>query len=145
MHPLPHTYVASASGAPDGSVAVASPRLPDLVTAPPPEFGGPGDLWSPETLFCASIADCYILTFRAHARAAGLEWKALRCRVEGVLDRADGVTRFTAYTTYATLEVAKGVDVTKAHTLLEKAEHRCLVSNSLTGTRTLVPEIVEVE
>ena len=143
MHPLPHTYVASAAGSASGNVAVASPGLPGLVTAPPAEFGGPGDLWSPETLFCAAIADCYILTFRGLARAAGFEWHALRCRVEGVLDRADGALRFTAYTTYATLEVAPGRDAAKARELLEKAEHRCLVANSLQGTRALVADVVE--
>jgi organic hydroperoxide reductase OsmC/OhrA len=143
--PLPHTYVASAAGAPEGSVAVSSPGLPGVATAPPPEFGGPGDLWSPETLFCAAIADCYILTFRAVARASALPWKALRCRVEGVLDRADGVTRFTAYTTHATLEIARGGNVEKARELLEKSEHRCLVANSLLGTKSLVADVLEVE
>lgn len=143
MHPYPHLYTVQASATPEGRVPVTSPGLPALSTAPPAEFDGPGDLWSPETLFCAAIADCYILTFRGLARAAGFEWHALRCRVEGVLDRADGALRFTAYTTYATLEVAPGRDAAKARELLEKAEHRCLVANSLQGTRALVAEVVE--
>jgi len=142
LHPYPHRYVASADGQPSGSVAVTAPRLPELVTAPPAEFDGPGDLWSPETLLCASIADCYILTFRALATASKVEWTGLNCRVEGVLDRADGVARFTGYTTYATLEAPPGCDVAKARALLEKAEDRCLVANSLRGTRALVAEIV---
>jgi organic hydroperoxide reductase OsmC/OhrA len=143
MQPLPHTYVASAAGPASGNVAVASPGLPGLVTAPPAEFGGPGDLWSPETLFCAAIADCYILTFRAVARGSAFAWTRLDCRVEATLERVERVTRFTAYTTHARLAVAPGSDHEKARALLEKAEHACLVANSLLGTRALVAEVVE--
>ena len=96
MHPYPHTYVASASAESAGFVAIASPRLPSLETAPPAQFGGPGDLWSPETLLCASLADCFILTFRAVTRAARFKWLSLECRVEGVLERVGQVSQFGA-------------------------------------------------
>jgi organic hydroperoxide reductase OsmC/OhrA len=121
---------------------VTAPRLPAIATAPPAEFDGPGDLWSPETLLCASIADCFILTFRAMARASKFEWAGLSCRVEGVLEKADGVTQFTRYTTYATLEIPPSADATKARALLERAEHGCLVTASLRGDRALVAEVV---
>ena len=143
MHPYPHLYVASAAGQPAGAVTVTAPRLPAITTAPPAEFDGPGDVWSPETLLCASIADCFILTFRAIARASRLEWTGLACRVEGVLEKAGGAAQFTGYTTYATLEIAPGVDAAKARTLMEKAEHGCLVAASLRGTRALVAEVVQ--
>jgi organic hydroperoxide reductase OsmC/OhrA len=142
VQPYPHLYTASASGRPSGNIAVTSPRLPEIATAPPAEFDGPGDAWSPETLLCASVADCFILTFRAIALASKLEWTDLRCRVEGVVERADGVTQFTRYTTHATLEIPLAVDAAKARTLLEKAERLCLVANSLRGTRALVAEVV---
>ena len=142
MHPYPHLYVASAAGQPAGPVAVTSPRLPEIATAPPAEFDGPGDIWSPETLFVAAIADCFILTFRALAKASHFEWAGLKCRVEGVLDRSEGVTQFTGYTTHATLEIPPSGDVAKARALLEKAEHRCLIANSLRGTRALVADVV---
>lgn len=140
--PYPHLYVATAAGQPGGSVAVGSPGVPGIASAPPAEFDGPGDAWSPETLLCASIADCFILTFRAITGASGFAWNSLGCRVEGVLDRAEGVTRFTRYTTYATLEIPAAGDAAKARSLLERAEHRCLVANSLTGARALVAEVV---
>ena len=142
MHPYPHVYTAAASGRPEGTVALTSPSLPEITTAPPPEFDGPGDVWSPETLLCASLADCFVLSFRAIASASKLEWGELACRVEGVLERVDGVTQFTEYTTFARLKVSLGSDAAKAHRLLEKAEHLCLISNSLRGKRTLVAEVV---
>ncbi len=52
-----------------------------------------------------------------------------------MLDRAEGVTQFTSYTTYATLTVAPDSDIAKARKLMERAEHHCLVANSLRGTR----------
>ena len=142
MHPYPHVYTAAASGRPEGAVALTSAGLPDIATAPPPDFDGPGGVWSPETLLCASLADCFVLSFRAIARASKLEWSELACRVEGVLERIDGVTQFTGYTTFASLKVAPAVDAAKARKLLEKAEHLCLISNSLRGTRSLVAEVV---
>jgi organic hydroperoxide reductase OsmC/OhrA len=141
MQPYPHVYQVSAAGSPDGTVSVASPGVPAISTAPPPEFDGPGDVWSPEALLCAAVADCFILTFRAISRAARLEWSKLGCRVEGTLERAGGVTQFTRYATHASLTVPEGTDVTKARALLERAEQLCLVSNSLRGTRSLEAEV----
>jgi organic hydroperoxide reductase OsmC/OhrA len=144
MHPYPHTYIASASGANDGLVALASSQLPTLETAAPPEFDGPGGVWSPETLLSAAVADCFILTFRAIARAAKLEWLHLECRVEGVLERVDRTSQFTLFRTFAKLTVAHGTDPARARTLLERAEHGCLVANSLRGERTLESEVIVV-
>jgi organic hydroperoxide reductase OsmC/OhrA len=143
MQPYPHLYIAGATGRATGSVAVTSPRVPDIATAPPPEFDGPGDVWSPETLFCASIADCFILTFRALATASRFEWTVLTCRVEGVLEKSERITQFTRFTTHARLEVPPASDTAKARTLLEHAEQRCLVANSLKGSRALVAEVVD--
>jgi organic hydroperoxide reductase OsmC/OhrA len=144
MHPYPHTYVASACAENTGLVAVASPQLPTLETAAPPQFDGPGDVWSPETLLCASLADCFILTFRAITRAARFEWLRLECRVEGVLERVGRVSQFTRYTTFATLTVPAGTDAAKARELLERAEHGCLIANSLRGTRILDAQVISV-
>jgi organic hydroperoxide reductase OsmC/OhrA len=143
MHPYPHTYRASTRGGPTDLLTVASPGLPELASAPPPEFEGPGGVWSPETLLCAAVADCFVLTFRAIARASKLTWTSLDCQVEGILERVEGTSRFTRYVTHATLRAPPGTDVARAKLLLEKAEHGCLVANSLTGSRELVCEVIE--
>ena len=143
MHPYPHTYIASADGDPSGLVAVTSPQLSRLETAAPPQFDGPGGAWSPETLLCASLADCFILTFRAVTRAAQLRWLRLECQVEGVLERVERTSKFTRFTTLAKLLVPPGTDVGAARRLLEQAEHGCLVANSLRGERRLEAQIIE--
>jgi organic hydroperoxide reductase OsmC/OhrA len=145
VHPYPHQYLASAAGNPAGVVTVTSPQLPDIETAPPPEFDGPGGIWSPESLLSAAVADCFILTFRGASRAAKFEWLTLECRVQGTLERVDGKSQFTKFVSFATLKVAAGSDIAKARTLLERAEHGCLIANSLLGTRTLETEIIEAK
>lgn len=144
MHPYPHTYIASASGQSAGTLAVSSPQLPALQSAAPPEFDGPGGLWSPETLLCAALADCFILTFRAVSRVARFEWLRLECRVEGVLERVEANAQFTRFATFAHLKVPASSDIGKARALLERAEHGCLIANSLRAERSLDAH-VEVE
>jgi len=141
MKPYPHTYRVSAQGAPSGMVPVSAQGVPAIATAPPPDFDGPEGTWSPETLLVTAVANCFILTFRGVARAANLPWEQLECRVEGVLERSAGVTRFTRFTTRATLTVSAGADQGRARQLLERAETACLIANSLSGERHLEAQI----
>lgn len=143
MQPYPHLYHASASGQETGLIPVSADGLPTLSTAPPREFDGPGDQWSPETLLCAAVADCFILTFRGVARASSLQWQKLECRVEGTLERTEQGLRFTRFVTNVQLYVASTVDAEKCRRLLEKAEHGCLVANSLSAKRELEVKIVQ--
>ena len=130
---------------PDGEVRLGGDGLPDLVSMPPPEFDGPGGYWSPETLLVAAVADCFTLSFRSIARASRLEWSELTAEVNGVLERSDGVARFTRFDTHAELVVPAGTDPARARTLLEKAEKICLISNSLSAARHLECEVIEEE
>ena len=143
MKAYPHTYTVSARGAHAGMVAVSSQGVADIDTAPPPEFDGPGNVWSPETLLVAAVADCFILTFRALSRAAKLEWEQVECQVEGVLERVSGVAQFVRFSSRAKLTVKAGTDRAKAAQLLERAEKPCLIANSLRGERHLEVEIVD--
>jgi organic hydroperoxide reductase OsmC/OhrA len=142
MQAYPHRYEVRAAASAEGSVTIASQGLPDLKTAPPQQFGGPGDQWSPETLLVAAAVDCLILTFRAVARASNVAWVDIDCRAEGVLDRADGVTRFTELRLHARLTLPAGADTERGRRLLEKAEKACLVTNSLKLEPVLAAEVV---
>lgn len=137
MKSLPHRYNVTATGAPTGTVTLSHAGVPDLPTAPPVEFGGPGDNWSPEGLLTGAVADCFILTFRAVARAAKLEWSKLEVSVEGILDRQEGVTAFTAFNIRAEVTIAAEADSAQAESSLQRAERGCLVSNSLKATMHL--------
>ncbi len=89
MQAYPHHYLATATGRNQGNVIVSGEGLPDLDTASPPQFGGPEGVWSPETMLSATVANCFILSFRAIARASKFEWTSLECKVDGVLERPE--------------------------------------------------------
>jgi peroxiredoxin-like protein len=131
MKNLPYYFSVNAVSGVEGYVDLTSPGVVGFESAAPTEFGGPGDHWSPETLLVAAVADCFILTFKAIARASSFEWVSLRCNVEGVLDRVDNVTRFTSFVLRVELEAPSGTDEDKAKQLLEKSEISCLITNSL--------------
>ena len=137
MQDFPHHYTVSASTEGTANVMLSSDGLPDLETAGPPEFGGPGDVWSPETMLAGAIANCFILTFRAIARHSEFEWSSLRCDVDAVLERVEKVTQFTEFHVRAELTVPAGSDEAKAHRLLEKAKNGCLITNSMKGVEHL--------
>ena len=130
MQPFPHHYTISAAAIPDGDVALSGQRLPQLVSASPVEFDGPGDRWSPETLVVAAVADCFVLTFRVIAKLSKFRWATLTCEASGTVDRVDRVTQFTALAVRASLEVPDDAHEDQAKRLLVRAEETCLITNS---------------
>ena len=141
MQAYPHHYLATASGGNQGSVIVSGEGLPDLDTASPPQFGGPEGIWSPETMLSATVANCFILSFRAIAHASKFEWTSLECKVDGVLERPERSTFFTAFNIHAVLNVPDGSRTELAQRLLEKSEKICLITASLKAEITLTTNI----
>jgi len=141
MQGYPHHYLASASGGNQGSVVVSGEGLPDLDTQSPPQFGGPEGVWSPETMLSATVANCFVLSFRAIARASKFEWTSLECDVDGVLERPERSTFFTAFNIHAVLNVPDGSRTELAQRLLEKSEKICLITASLKAEITLTTNI----
>lgn len=141
MEAFPHEYKVAASAASEGEITLTADGLTAITSAPPVQFDGPGDRWSPEDLLVASVADCFILTFRAIAKHSKLEWTSLECDASGTLDKDGRTTCFTAFAITAKLVVPEGTDTEKAHKLLEKSEQNCLVTNSLKSEVTLNAEV----
>ncbi len=141
MQDFPHLYRVDASAEAEGVITLQDEDLPQIVSASPAQFGGPGDQWSPEHLLVASVADCFILTFRAIARASRLEWTSLEASAEGVLDKVERGMQFTAFTVRASLVLPAGGDVDKARKMLEKSEANCLVTNSMKAPCHLEAEV----
>jgi organic hydroperoxide reductase OsmC/OhrA len=141
MQLLPHHYKVTVRAEQAGAAALMSSELDPLTTAPPREFEGPGNQWSPETLFVGAVADCYVLSFRAVARAAKLPWTNITCEGEGTVDCAEGATRFTEIRLRARLWVPHDVDQSRAQNVLQQAGRVCVVRNSL---RSLVSVLSEV-
>ncbi len=82
-------------GGPSGYAQLSTAGVPELRTAPPADYDGLGDAWSPEHLLLASVQACFLFTLRAIARLSKVEFMALELDASGTVDRQDGVTRFT--------------------------------------------------
>ena len=143
MHPFPHQYQVAAQATANGDVTLAAQGLTSLPSDAPAEFDGPGNRWSPETLLTAAVADCFVLSFRAIARASKFGFDKLEVETKGTLDRVANVNRFTHFFTTAKLSVPPGTDRERAKKLLEKAEQICLITNSLNAERHLNAIVLE--
>ncbi len=141
MQALPHQYTAKAIASSSSTVTTKIDNIADLEMAAPANFGGPGDLISPEDLQTAAVASCLILSFRAIARASKLEWEALEVEVNGTLEQVERVVQFTEFHTVARLSLPAGSGRDKAVRILEKADKSCLITNSLKAQSHLEIEI----
>lgn len=145
MHQFPHNYPVSAKATTASVVTISAPGVEPILSAPPVEFGGPGDQWSPESLLVAAVADCFVLSFRAIARASRLDWADLTCEVDGTLDKQDGGPRFTAFRVRANVTIDNQANAEKADKLLHKAERACLITNSLIAESQLETTVTVAE
>lgn len=145
MQAFPHHYKTAATTTPDGTVTVSSDDKPDLVVGPPKEFGGTGELWSPEDLLVAAVTTCFALSFKAVAQASLFDWISLSCSAEGTLEKVDRSIEFTAFRVHAVLTVDDQADVDKAKRYLEKAETICLITNSTKASSRLSYDVVVAE
>ena len=143
MKPFPHSYRVYMTGRASGYADLMTGNLRPLRTAPPPQFDGPGDAWSPEDLFLAAIESCFLFTVQAVARQARLDFIDLDLDVEGTVDRRSGTTRFTEIVLRAVLSVPAGIDHVRARAVLEKTEHACLVSASIATPIRLEAQVVD--
>jgi peroxiredoxin-like protein len=142
MKPLPHSYEVQLVGSADGYATVSAAGMPELQTAPPLDFDGPGDAWSPEHLLLAAVETCFLFTLRSVAKASKLEFLSLELSGNGKVDRRDGATRFTEIVLRPRLRLAAGADKDRALRILEKSEKACLVSASLSTPVRLEPEVL---
>lgn len=143
MKPLPHRYDVHLAGASSGHAVLSMPGFADLPTAPPIDFDGPGDAWSPEHLLLAAVQSCFLFTLRSVARASKLDFVSLELDASGTVDRHEGRTRFTEIILRPRLVILEGTDRERALRVLESAEKHCLVSASLLTPVRLEPEVAE--
>jgi peroxiredoxin-like protein len=116
--------------------------VPEVKSAPPVDFDGPGDAWSPEHLLLAAVESCFLFTLRAVAKASKFDFVSLDVSAEGTVDRQDGVTRFTEIVLRPRLTLPPGADRSRALHILERSERSCLVSASLSTPVRLEPELM---
>jgi organic hydroperoxide reductase OsmC/OhrA len=141
MKPLPHLYNVRLAGGPNDYALVSTDGVPDLRAAPPADFDGPGDVWSPEHLMLAAVETCLLFTLRSVAKASKFEFVSLEVSGDGTVGRKDGATKFTEIVLHARLKVPHGGNKERAVRVLEKSEKACLVSASLSTPVRVEAEI----
>ena len=96
-------------------------------------------------MLVAAVADCFILSFKAVAKASKVSWNTLSCNAMGTLDKVDRALKFTEFQISVNLQIAAEENKDKAGRALEKAEKSCLITNSLNAPCHLEYEIEIVE
>ena len=137
-----YSYIVNGSSTTVRSGTLAAPdvQLPIAFSAPPEFYGQPGQ-WTPEHLFVASVASCFISTFSGMADYSKLEFRSLTLEVEGVIEKDEGGWRFTRLVVRPRLKIAHAPDAERANRLLQKAEKACLVARSLACPVALEPAV----
>ncbi len=142
MKALPHRYETRLAGGPEGYAILSADGVPDLRSAPPANFDGPGDAWSPELMLMAAVETCFLFTLRAVAHASKVEFKSLELTGAGIVDREGGATRFIEIVLRPRVVIPAGADRERTLRVLEKSERACLISASLSTPVRLEPDVI---
>src|SRR5262245_4837508 len=132
MKPLPHLYEVTLSSAPKGYATLSTDGAPALRSAPPRDFGGPGDAWSPEHLLLASLESCFLFTFRAVAEASKFDFLSFEVAGSGTVDRKDGANGFIDIVLKSRSTVQKRADLEPHSRKMAKGKIACIVTTSVT-------------
>ncbi|MCX9081005.1 MAG: OsmC family protein [Candidatus Methanoperedens sp.] len=111
----------------------------EIEVATPPEFGGHEDIISPEDLFVSSANVCYMTTLLGTMKNMGVELISYESRAEGILETVDKMKIFTRIIIRPMIK-AKETEA-KIRMILNHAEKRCLVANSMKTQVIIEPEI----
>lgn len=120
---------------------VCSSAKPEIEISSPPEFKGESGFWTPEDMFVASVNSCVMMTFLAYAQHKGLEFVTYESEAEGLLENVDGRYQFTEISLHPHITVKSLEDSDRAREILDSAQRGCFVSNSITGTVRVFPDI----
>lgn len=142
MKPLPHLYEVTLRDGPGGYATLSASGPPELRMAPPVEFDGPGDAWSPEQLVVAAVESCFLFTLRAVAANSRLEYTSVHITGEGLLERKAGTTRITEIVLRPVLTLSAGGDPDAARRALDKSAKLCFLSASLSASVKLEPRVL---
>lgn len=128
--PFPHHYHVALNWDGSTSGTLTSTDLPNIIGGPPPEFDGPGGLWSPEHLLVSAVSQCLLNTFQAIASRSNMAVTSYQADGEGIVEKTERWILFTEVKLNVKVKVAEE-DIEKAERLLAKAKEYCLISNAL--------------
>ncbi len=110
--------------------------LPEISSAIPPEFMGPGGGYSPEDLFGIALLNCLIATIKVYFEKSKVSFEDLKGKVTLTVDRVPGQSGFMLTHADIYVDIHKPTDPEKAKKLMETAVNDCAVSNSIKTGKT---------
>jgi len=117
-------------------------NFPTIEVTTPPEFiGGEQSLWTPEHLFVASANICLMTTFLSIAENSKLNFISYNSNGIGKLEKVEMGYMISEIELVPNIVVAQEKDVARAERIIKKAEHHCLISNSMKTKIVLSPKI----
>jgi len=114
----------------------------EIEVATPPEFGGHEGIISPEDLFVSSANVCFMTTLLGTIKNMGVELISYESEAEGILETVDKMKIFTKIIIRPKIKARETED--KIRMILDHAEKRCLVANSMKTQVIIEPEIEAV-
>ena len=97
----------------------------------PPQFGGPGDQWSPEELLIGAAQACTVATFTSLARRRGVAVASVSSSASGTVSRSPTGMSFSKVTLELHVVIEDDAQRALARELVERAHRGCIVSSSL--------------
>ncbi len=134
--PMKFETAASARSGIQSSWSTHSGSLPPIACAIPLEFNGPGNGYSPEDLFGASILNCLIAIFKVYAEKQQVAFSEIKGKVVLTVDRSPAENGISVTHVEAYLEVSGASDIEKAKKLMNGAVKDCIISNSIKAGKT---------
>lgn len=113
----------------DPSSSSAWKQGPEIRCSIPPEFGGPGNGWSPEDFLGMTLANCFIATTRVYAKLSRLKYDSLTVKVDTTIGWQDKLPKLeSANFTVTMVGVA---ETNRAKRVLERISKSCIMINAL--------------
>ena len=146
----PHYYNVNVTWNNERKGMMCSPELKSataqngcIEVATPPQFPkGVEGIWSPEHLFTASVASCFMTTFLAIAENSKLSFKAFSCHAKGKLEQKENEPmRMTEVALFPSVFLYNEGDQERALRVLTKTERACLITHSIRSQVTMHPSI----
>jgi peroxiredoxin-like protein len=125
-----HTWQTSLTWIGDRASLQAADRTPIGVTIPP-QFGGPGDQWSPEELLIGAAQSCTVATFISLAKRRGVGIVSVSSSGRGTVARSDTGMSFSEVTLELRVIIEDDKQRDAVAALVERAHRGCIVSSSL--------------
>lgn len=111
----------------------------EIEVATPPEFGGHAGIISPEDLFVSSANVCFMSTVLSTIKNMGIELVSYESEAEGILETVNKLKIFTKIIIRIKIKAKETEE--KIKLILDHAEKRCLVVNSMKTQVIIEPEI----